>query len=156
LEVLLHDAPWCPVPVIAQAVCSLLSSQHWLGAAQPVSDTGSQAFGSLTQLPPLEQLMPAAQLPQEPPQPSLPQVLPAHCGVQMHCPLALQLPEKHVPQLPPHPSGPQVFPAHCGAQAHCPLTLQERPAPQLPQLPPQPSEPQLLPLHCGTHTHAPP
>ena len=59
--------------------------------------------------------VPALQVPQEPPQPSDPQVLPVQLGVQVHLPAGEQASvPAHVPQVPPQPSGPQVLPLHCG------------------------------------------
>lgn len=59
--------------------------------------------------------VPALQVPQEPPQPSDPQVLPVQLGVQVHLPAGEQASvPAQVPQVPPQPSGPQVLPLHCG------------------------------------------
>lgn len=59
--------------------------------------------------------VPALHVPQEPPQPSDPQVLPAQLGVQVHLPAGEQASvPAQVPQVPPQPSGPQVLPLHCG------------------------------------------
>jgi hypothetical protein len=59
------------------------------------------------------------QLPQVPPHPSLPQVLPEQLGVQVptHVPEVLHVvPLPQVPQEPPQPSLPQVLPAQLGVQ----------------------------------------
>jgi hypothetical protein len=64
-------------------------------------------------------------VPQLPPQPSEPHILPLQLGVQTHCPLALQVwPVPQVPQLPPQPSVPHTLPLQLGTQVHCPLALQ--------------------------------
>jgi len=69
---------------------------------------------------PLEsQVCPVAQVPQEPPHPSLPQFIPLQFGVQVgtHWPLTSHdWPVGHVPQTPPQPSAPHCFPEHCGVQ----------------------------------------
>jgi hypothetical protein len=65
--------------------------------------------------------VPVAQVPQEPPQPSLPHARPVHEGVHvaeqvpslvLHFSLLLQ-----VPQEPPHPSPPHAFPLQVGLHA---------------------------------------
>ena len=69
------------------------------------------------------QVDPAPQVPHTPPQPSAPQALPSHSGVQ----LAVQWPvssqygvdPEHVPQDPPQPSLPQVRFPHDGVHEHC-------------------------------------
>ncbi len=65
------------------------------------------------------QVDPAGQLPQFPPQPSGPQVLPLHCGTHAatHAPAShASLAEQPGPQDPPHPSGPHTTPPHLGMQ----------------------------------------
>jgi hypothetical protein len=91
-----------------------------------------------------------------PPQPSSPQLLPSHDGVQ----LVAQTPEAqtrapvHEPQDPPQPSSPQALPTQLGVHAggpHVPTAVQRSGEGQVPQVPPQPSSPQALPLQDGTH-----
>jgi hypothetical protein len=97
-----------------------------------------------------------AQVPQVPPQPSLPHVLPLQLGVQPHWPVWPQAcPDGQLPQVPPQPSGPQTRPAQLGAHAHCPVAEQAWPPAQVPHEPPQPSGPQVLPSQLGTHAHWP-
>jgi len=93
------------------------------------------------------------QVPQEPPQVSLPHCFPPHWGEQAtHWPCALQLlPPEHVPQEPPQLSSPHCFPVHWGEQAtHWPWALQVVVPEQVPQEPPQVSLPHCSPEHCGT------
>jgi hypothetical protein len=60
-----------------------------------------------------------AQVPQTPPQPSGPQLLPVQLGAQTHCPLAPQVwPDTQLPQDPPQPLLPHTRPVQFGAQAH--------------------------------------
>jgi hypothetical protein len=93
---------------------------------------------------------PAAQLPHDPPHPSLPQVRPAHCGTHAQRPvLSHVVPAAQVPHDPPHPSLPQVRPAHCGAHSQRPVLSHVVPAAQVPHDPPHPSLPQVRPAHCG-------
>jgi hypothetical protein len=71
------------------------------------------------------QVWPVAQVPQVPPQPSLPQFLPVQLGVQVvvHVPAALQVwPVAQVPQVPPQPSLPQFLPVQLGTQTVPPLS----------------------------------
>jgi len=58
-----------------------------------------------------------------PPQPSLPQFLPAQLGVQQLPELQTAAPEQ-LPHIPPHPSGPQFFPAQLGWHWHWFVALQ--------------------------------
>jgi hypothetical protein len=74
-----------------------------------------QSFG--TQFCVQAQLLPVAQLPQEPPQPSGPQARPLQLGVQApHWPLLQDWPLEQLPQEPPQPSGPQASPWQLGVQ----------------------------------------
>ena len=82
-DVVLQPLPCVPDPVIEQAVFSLLSSQQPSDRAQPAFVTGSQALGSVTQVP-FEQDVPKEQLPQLPPQPLSPQLFPPQLGVHTH------------------------------------------------------------------------
>jgi hypothetical protein len=85
----------------------------------PVEQMGCEQVPPLTHWPVVLQVWPEAQVPQVPPQPSLPQVLPLQLGVQeaTHWPEVLQLlPEAQVPQLPPQPSLPQLLPVQLGVQ----------------------------------------
>ena len=71
------------------------------------------------QSPPVpEQMSPVAQVPHEPPQPSVPHVFPAQSGVHAapQVPLTHRSVRKQRPQTPPQPSEPHVFPAQSGAQ----------------------------------------
>ena len=65
-----------------------------------------------------EQVSPAAQDPQLPPQPLFPQTLPVQFGVQgrTHCPEEQMRPPEQDPQLPPQPLLPQTFPVQFGVQ----------------------------------------
>lgn len=87
------------------------------------------------QVPPLHVWL-APQVPQEPPQPSSPQALPAQLGVQ------------HALALHTCPEAQQALPQVVWVQAQLPL-VQLWFAPQVPQEPPQPSSPQVLPLQLG-------
>jgi hypothetical protein len=69
----------------------------------------------LVQTPATLQMLPVVQVPQLPPQPLSPQVLPVQLGVQTQVPLWQVLGAVQVPQLPPQPSSPQVLPAQLGA-----------------------------------------
>lgn len=71
------------------------------------------------------QVWPVGQVPQVPPQPLLPQVLPVQSGTQeaTHTPFWHVFPVGHVPQVPPQPSGPQVLPVHDGVQPQPPQAL---------------------------------
>lgn len=91
-----------------------------------------------------------AQVPQVPPQPLEPQVLPVQFGWQTQTPLWHTLPLPHG-QVPPQPSAPQVRPSQVGLQTQTPVRLHIWPEPHVPQDPPQPSEPQVLPVQLGTH-----
>jgi hypothetical protein len=105
------------------------------------------------------------QMPQEPPQPLLPQSLPAQFGTQPtpqvpsepQEPPPLQLPVVH---LPPQPSGsPQLFPVQLGTQVLQYPAVEQVPLAQVPpwQRPPQPSEaPQAAPAQLGVHVWQPP
>jgi len=69
---------------------------------------------------PLWHWKPGAQVPQVPPQPSLPQTLPVQLGWQASqaVPVALQVvPAPQVPQFPPHPLLPQTLPAQSGVHS---------------------------------------
>ena len=102
--------------------------------------------------------MPVAQVPHEPPQPSLPHRFVPQLGVQpaTHCPFWHEVPVPHVPQVPPQPLLPQTFVPQVGVQVatHCPF-VHVVPAAQGPQVPPQPSLPQLpgaqMGVHCCVH-----
>ena len=70
----------------------------------------------LVQVPPL-QPVPVAQLPHEPPHPSLPQVLEPHLGVQtLQVPPVQIEPLAQLPHEPPQPSSPQVCEPQLGVQ----------------------------------------
>jgi hypothetical protein len=57
------------------------------------------------------------QVPQTPPQPSGPHVLPLQSGTQTQFPVASQdMPGEQDPQLPPHPLLPQLLPLQLGEQ----------------------------------------
>jgi hypothetical protein len=125
---------------------------HVYGGAWKVAPAGRQHTEPLHTCAP-------AQVPQVPPQPLLPQVLPLQDGVQ-------QLFDRHtapppqVPQVPPQPLLPQVLPEQLGAHTHWPPALQVCPLAQVPQVPPQSSLPQSLPPQFFTQqllpTHASP
>jgi hypothetical protein len=76
----------------------------------------------------LVQSCPSAHVPQKPPQPSLPQVLPLHCGTQMQAPLppgSQVRPAAQVPHDPPQPSPPHTRVAlHWGTQTQVPVASQ--------------------------------
>jgi len=98
--------------------------------------------------------VPSLQVPQEPPHPSLPQVLPVQLAAHVdvwHWPEALHVPLEQVPQLPPQPSAPHSRPEHAGAQLHLPDALHVFPLAQTPQAPPHPSGPQARPAQSATH-----
>ena len=81
------------------------------------------------------QVWPLPQVPQEPPQPSAPHVLPLQAAWQTHWLFAPHTVEPpHLPHVPPQPSGPQVLPVQLGAQ-----TLHVNPSPPYP----------VLQTHCG-------
>jgi hypothetical protein len=92
--------------------------QVWLLAQQtPLHDPVGH-----WQVPPLavfEQVKPLLQVPQEPPQPSLPQFLPAQSGVQVgsQAPSEQREPRGQSPQLPPQPSAPHSLPEQSGMQS---------------------------------------
>ena len=92
----------------------------------PAQEVGSSTGVSATQLP-FWHALPAAQLPQLPPQPSSPQVAVWHLnGVGLHrsthLPRAHTFAPLHAPQLPPQPSAPQSLPEQVGTHvAHVPL-----------------------------------
>ena len=69
-----------------------------------------QVFGvHATQFEP-SQVLPVPHVPQTPPQPFEPQVLPVQSGVQASqtpCSSSHLKPTEHEPQMPPQPSGPQ-------------------------------------------------
>jgi hypothetical protein len=84
-------------------------------------------------------------VPQLPPQPSSPQLLPAQLGTQQTPPLHGR-PPTQVPQLPPQPSSPQFLPEHLGVQ-HRPLTqLPVQQSPLVPQALPSVPQWQMLSL----------
>jgi hypothetical protein len=86
---------------------------------------------------------------QVPPQPSGPQVRPAHDGTQAQVPFTQLAPGSH--EVPPQ----QVCPM-APHEEQVPLALQAVPAPHPGgQVPPQPSGPQLLPAQDGVQTHMP-
>ncbi len=110
----------------------------------------------MVQAPATEQLWPEGQVPQVPPQPSLPHCLPPQVGRQVQVPAVEQTVEPvQAPQPPPQPSGPQVFPAQLGVQVQVPVAEQVSPEGQVPQVPPQPSGPHCFPTHWGMQRHAP-
>ena len=72
-----------------------------------------------THWPKASQVSPVEHVPQDPPQPSAPQVLPTQSGVHSgtHWPNGSHnAPVEHVPQDPPQPSAPQSLPAQSGVQ----------------------------------------
>ena len=98
----------------------------------------------------MTQLLPLAQLPQLPPQPSEPHSLPEHDAVQHEPPTQLPVPQPQSMQLaqvsPPaasHTESPQP------AESMQLPAEQILPDGQLPQLPAQPSSPQVLPEQAG-------
>jgi len=91
------------------------------------------------------------QRPHIPPQPSSPQVLPAHWRAQHWDVLARQVPPPHDPHDPPQPSSPQALPVHCGMQGQR-FAVQAPPPGHIPHDPPQPSSPHCFPLHVGAQT----
>jgi hypothetical protein len=73
----------------------------------------------VAQVPSAVQVAPDEHVPQEPPQPSLPQVLPVQFGVQeeTHKPAVVQLnPVWQLPQLAPQPLSPHCLPVQFGVQ----------------------------------------
>lgn len=119
---------------------------------------------------------PAVQVPQSPPQPSAPHVLPLQAGVHpaagtqskpdvtaLHSklPRALQSLVVSAPSLHHVSVVPLQVPAAVTlphpAAAHWPAAVQLCPAAQLPHAPPQPSVPQTLPIQIGVQveTHVP-
>ena len=69
-------------------------------------------------------------VPQLPPQPSSPQVLPVQSGTHWQSPAALHCSlTEHVPQVPPQPLSPHSLPPHCATHSQFPL-IQALPAPQ--------------------------
>lgn len=101
---------------------------------------------------------PASHWPQLLPQPSAPQVLLSHCGMQgpvVHFPASQRPPSGHAPQVAPHPSGPQCWSAHCGMQRHWASAVHTSPGSHWPHAPSQPSGPQALFSHSGWQTHNP-
>lgn len=74
-------------------------------------------------MPSAEHACPDAQVPQLPPQPSGPQLLPVHFGwqVAVHWPSGVQwrADALQVPQLPPQPSEPHWRPPQLGTHVHC-------------------------------------
>jgi hypothetical protein len=67
---------------------------------------------------PFSQVLPGAQLPHEPLQPSEPQFLPAQAGWQVttQAPASQVLPGSQLPHVPPQPSSPQALPLQSGWQ----------------------------------------
>jgi hypothetical protein len=133
--------------------------QTWLGE-QPQSLAQLAQFSPVwhAELPqttscthcPLWQEYPLWHDPQEPPQPSEPQVLPLHCLVQ-HCALT-QVPDEHAQSVQfahvsPAAASHVAFP-HVLDETQLPF-WQIVPEAQEPHTPPQPSSPQALPLQLG-------
>lgn len=95
-------------------------------------------------------------MPQEPPQPSSPQLLPAQLGVHdvEHLPAAQNCPAGQAPQGLPQPSSPQLLPAQSLMQVgvhDLPSGAQNASPQQLPQSAPHPSAPQARPSQLGVH-----
>jgi hypothetical protein len=100
-------------------------------------------------LPELQVVLGAEQMPQLPPQPSLPHSFPLH-AMNVHWFATHVWPQTlHEPHEPPHPLSPQVLPVQFGTQTHLPPAPQTLLAGHQPQEPPQASAPHCLPTHCG-------
>ena len=104
--------------------------------------------------PPALQMLPPGHVPQLPPHPSEPQVLPEQAGVHTQAPAAEQVVAvPHVPQEPVQPSLPHALPVQSGVQVvpgeHWPAALQFSLGPQAPHSPPHPSPPQARPAQEG-------
>lgn len=104
-------------------------------------------LGAQTQVP-LESshVVPEPQVPQLPPQPSLPHWRPVQSGTHTQLPEPLQVvPVAHVPQVLPQPSGPHWRPEQLGVHAQAPAEVHAVPDGHVPHTPPQPSSPHSLP-----------
>ena len=122
-----------PVQIESHFVLQQYGSSSQIAVAQashaalsfaPVEQMSCEQVLDAAQVPAELQVSEPEQLPQVPPQPSEPQVLPLHAGVHVdatHCPAVLQLsPLAQAPQLPPQPSEPQVLPLHAGVHVVVP------------------------------------
>lgn len=104
-----------PFPQVPQSLGQLEQDSPTAVVQTPSPQTGPEGMHMLVE----EQAVPTGQLPQLPPQPSLPHCLPVQLGTQVgwQRPDALhEVPAGQLPQLPPQPSLPHILLAQLGTQ----------------------------------------
>jgi len=99
------------------------------------------------------QTCPVGHVPQVPPHPSGPQLLPEHWGTQLvlQSPFTQACPLGQLPQLAPQPSSPHSFAVQSPVQLSTHLPAAQYLG-QVPQELPQPSSPHSLPVQLPAHT----